>query len=156
MRQHTIWSRHRPGGTHRVPLWQVDYSNLLFTDPDFRQYHTGIDVCPQSPGCAIVTPCLPQAVALWSWRWFVSDPSGTLCDGSSTAGYQINPKHFESWERDRDRASNGNLPSMDTWIASGLELCPVCRYRRVPELATWATRVMGSETALSRRTLILK
>jgi murein DD-endopeptidase MepM/ murein hydrolase activator NlpD len=68
-----------------------DYSFYCAETPIFGQYHTGIDVCPQSPGCAIGNAVNASSSGVVELALVVSDKSGTLCDGSSTAGYQINP-----------------------------------------------------------------
>lgn len=68
-----------------------NYSTYCSQTPIFGQYHTGIDVCPQSPGCAIGNPVYASSSGVVELALVVSDLSQTLCDGSSTAGYQINP-----------------------------------------------------------------
>jgi murein DD-endopeptidase MepM/ murein hydrolase activator NlpD len=68
-----------------------DYSTYCSQTPIFGQYHTGIDVCPQSPGCAIGNAVSASSTGVVELALVVSDASETLCDGSSTAGYQINP-----------------------------------------------------------------
>ena len=68
-----------------------DYSTFALQSPIFGQYHTGIDVCPQSPGCAIGNSVYASSSGIVELALVVSDPTETLCDGSSTAGYQINP-----------------------------------------------------------------
>jgi murein DD-endopeptidase MepM/ murein hydrolase activator NlpD len=70
-----------------------DYSFYCSQTPIFGQYHTGIDVCPQSPGCAIGNPVPVSAASsgVVELALVVSDPTQTLCNGSPTTGYQINP-----------------------------------------------------------------
>jgi len=68
-----------------------DYSTYCSQTPIFGQYHTGIDVCPQSPGCAIGNAVSAASSGIVELALVVSDPSETLCNGSSTTGYQINP-----------------------------------------------------------------
>lgn len=68
-----------------------DYSTYSSQSPIFGQYHTGIDVCPQSPGCQIGNPVYSTSSGVVELALVVSDPAQTLCDGSSTAGYQVNP-----------------------------------------------------------------
>src|SRR5882724_825943 len=69
-----------------------DFSTYCSQTPIFGQYHTGIDVCPPSPpGCAIGNAVSASSTGIVELALVVSDASETLCDGSSTAGYQINP-----------------------------------------------------------------
>jgi len=68
-----------------------DYSTYSSESPIFGQYHTGIDVCPQSPGCQIGNPVYASSSGVVELALVVSDPTQTLCDGSPTTGYQINP-----------------------------------------------------------------
>jgi murein DD-endopeptidase MepM/ murein hydrolase activator NlpD len=68
-----------------------DYSTYDGPAPIFGSYHTGIDVCPQSPGCAVGDPVYASSSGIVELALVVSDSTGTLCDGRSTAGYKINP-----------------------------------------------------------------
>jgi hypothetical protein len=68
-----------------------DYSTYDGPAPIFGSYHTGIDVCPQSPGCAIGNPVYASSSGIVELALVVSDSTQTLCDGSSTAGYKVNP-----------------------------------------------------------------
>jgi len=67
-----------------------DYSTYCSNDPIFGQYHTGIDVCPQSPGCAVGNPVFASSTGVIEVAMVVSDSTETLCDGSSDSGYQVN------------------------------------------------------------------
>jgi len=68
-----------------------DYSFYCAETPIFGQYHTGIDVCPESPGCAIGNPVSASSSGIVELALVVSDKTQTLCNGTSPTGYQINP-----------------------------------------------------------------
>jgi len=67
-----------------------DYATYCSDNPIFGQYHTGIDVCPQSSGCAVGNPVHASSTGVVEVAMVVSDPSETLCDGSSDSFYQVN------------------------------------------------------------------
>jgi len=67
-----------------------DYATYCSQSPIFGQYHTGIDVCPQSPGCAVGNPVYASSTGVVEMAMVVSDSTETLCDGSSDFGYQVN------------------------------------------------------------------
>jgi murein DD-endopeptidase MepM/ murein hydrolase activator NlpD len=68
-----------------------DFSTYDGPEPIFGSYHTGIDVCPQSPGCAVGNAVYATSSGIVELALVVSDPTETLCGGGSTAGYKINP-----------------------------------------------------------------
>jgi murein DD-endopeptidase MepM/ murein hydrolase activator NlpD len=67
-----------------------DYSTFALQGPILGQYHTGIDVCPQSPGCAIGNPVNATSSGIVELALVVNS-SAYLCGGSSATGYPINP-----------------------------------------------------------------
>src|SRR5690348_6507110 len=67
-----------------------DYSTYSSESPILGQYHTGIDVCPQSPGCAIGNPVYATSSGVVELALVVNS-SAFLCDGSAATGYPINP-----------------------------------------------------------------
>lgn len=67
-----------------------DYATYCSQNPIFGQYHTGIDVCPQSVGCGVGNPVYATSTGVVETALVVSDPTESLCDGSSDAGYQAN------------------------------------------------------------------
>jgi len=67
-----------------------DYATYCSQSPIFGQYHTGIDVCPQTPGCAIGNPVYATSNGIVELALVVNS-SAFLCDGSAATGYQINP-----------------------------------------------------------------
>jgi murein DD-endopeptidase MepM/ murein hydrolase activator NlpD len=67
-----------------------DYATYCSKDPIFGQYHTGIDVCPQSPGCAVGNSVYASSTGVVEVAMVVSDSTETLCDGSSDLFYQVN------------------------------------------------------------------
>jgi murein DD-endopeptidase MepM/ murein hydrolase activator NlpD len=68
-----------------------DFSTYDGPGPILGSYHTGIDVCPSSPGCAVGDSVYASSSGIVELALVVSDPTETLCNGGSTAGYQINP-----------------------------------------------------------------
>lgn len=67
-----------------------DYATYCSQTPILGQYHTGIDVCPQTVGCAVGNPVYATSAGVVETAVVVSDAAGTLCDGSSDAAYQVN------------------------------------------------------------------
>ncbi len=67
-----------------------DFSTYCSEIPIFGQYHTGIDVCPQTPGCAIGNPVYATSSGVVELALVVNS-SAFLCDGSPATGYPINP-----------------------------------------------------------------
>src|SRR5690242_13887437 len=65
-------------------------SSYSSESPILGQYHTGIDVCPQSPGCAIGNPVYATSSGVVELALVVNS-SAFLCDGSAATGYPINP-----------------------------------------------------------------
>src|SRR5207248_11333936 len=58
-----------------------DYATYCSESPILGQYHTGIDVCPQSAGCAVGNPVYAASTGVIEVAMVVSDPTETLCDG---------------------------------------------------------------------------
>jgi murein DD-endopeptidase MepM/ murein hydrolase activator NlpD len=67
-----------------------NYSTYCSETPIFGQYHTGIDVCPQSPGCGVGNAVFASSTGVVEVAMVVSESTETLCDGSSDSGYQKN------------------------------------------------------------------
>ena len=67
-----------------------DYSTYSSQSPILGQYHTGIDVCPQTPGCAIGNPVYATSSGVVELALVVNS-SAFLCNGNPATGYPINP-----------------------------------------------------------------